>query len=292
MSSANIFDHHLITQRLKKARAQGYSDFLLRHVLDDCLERLSLILREFPVAVDVETPLPLLKHGLLSLSNVISCYRMADDGDVKGSEEYFPFKQQSLDLVTSLLSLHNVNDLPGSLIQIRQSLKPDGLFLACLLGGQTLHELRHCFMQAEAELSGGVSPRVHPFADVKDMGGLLQRAGFALPVADQDRVIVRYTHPLHLMQDLRAMGWTNALVERSQTFLKRSILEKAITLYQDNYTDRDGKVRATFDLIWILGWAPHERQQQPLKPGSATIRLANALKTQEINLSAIPAEQE
>jgi hypothetical protein len=181
----------------------------------------------------------------------------------------------------SLLALQSVNDLPGSLLQIRRVLKPDGLFLGCLLGGSTLTELRQAFTQAEAEIEGGASPRVAPFADVRELGSLLQRAGFALPVADSELVRVRYADPFALMRDLRAMGFSNALRDRRRTPLRRTTLLRAARLYGDRFADPDGRIPATFELVWLSGWAPHESQQKPLQPGSARIRLADALGVKE-----------
>jgi SAM-dependent methyltransferase len=193
-------------------------------------------------------------------------------------EELLPFRKESFSLAVSLLALQHVNDLPGTLVQIRSVLKPDGLFLGCLLGGATLQELRSCFMQAESEITGGISPRIAPFADLRDMGGLLQRAGFALPVVDSDLVTVRYDHPLALMQDLRAMGLTNVLTQRSRRPLSRRVLARVMELYHQQFSDTDGRIRASFEFLWLSGWAPHESQQKPLKPGSAKMSLAEALR--------------
>ena len=201
--------------------------------------------------------------------------------DIAGDEELLPLAPQSVDLVVSVLSLHLVNDLPGALAQIRRALKPDGLFLGALLGGETLNELRQSFFVAESELTGGASPRVAPFAELRTAGALLQRTGFALPVIDQDRRIVRYASALGLMRDLRAMGCANPLVERDRRPLRRDVLARAVAVYAERFADPDGRVRATFDVISLSGWAPHESQQQPLKPGSAKARLADALKTTE-----------
>jgi SAM-dependent methyltransferase len=198
-------------------------------------------------------------------------------------EEVLPFVPGSLDLVVSALSLQFVNDLPGTLIQIRRALKPDGLFLAALIGGESLTELRQAFAAAEAEVEGGVSPRVAPFADLRDLGALLQRAGFALPVADVDRVIVRYASPLDLMQELRRMGAGNVLLERRRVPLKRATLRRMLEVYAERFGGADGRIPATFEIVWLSGWAPHESQQQPLAPGSAKTRLADALRTQEIS---------
>jgi len=181
--------------------------------------------------------------------------------------EALPFAGGTLDLVVSAFALETANDLPGALIQIRRALKPDGLFLAAMLGGDTLTELRESFAVAESELAGGVSPRVAPFPDLRDMGALLQRAGFALPVADVDRVVARYPSPLALMADLRRMGAANPLVERHRLPLRREVLARMMEVYADRFADADGKVRASFDIIWLSGWAPHESQQQPLRPG-------------------------
>ncbi len=189
-------------------------------------------------------------------------------------EERSPLADASCDLIVSILALQGVNDLPGALIQIRKALKPDGLFLACVMGGDSLNELRQSLTAAEGEIRSGASPRVAPFADVRALGALLQRAGFALPVVDLDRAVTRYGDMLALMRDLRAMGATNALVARSRAPLRRDVLVRAAEIYGERFADSDGRLRATFDLLWLSGWAPHESQQKPLKPGSATTRLA------------------
>jgi hypothetical protein len=188
--------------------------------------------------------------------------------------------------------LQFVNDLPGTLVQIRRALKPDGLFLAALIGGDTLTELRQAFATAEAEVEGGVSPRVAPFADVRTMGTLLQRAGFALPVVDLDRVVVRYDSPLRLMHDLRRMGATNVMGERRRAGLRRLTLSRLVEVYAERFADPDGRLRASFDIIWLSGWAPHESQQQPLRPGSARMRLADALGTREFSTGEKPNSEE
>jgi SAM-dependent methyltransferase len=200
---------------------------------------------------------------------------------VHGDAEALPFAPARFDLAVSLLALQSINDLPGALVQIRRALKPDGLFLGALLGGSTLHELRAAFTQAEAELEGGASPRVAPFADVRDLGALLQRAGFALPVTDVEPAIVRYGDPVGLLRDLRAMGLTNALHDRRRTPLRRATLLRAMSIYAQRFSDADGRIRATFDILWLSGWAPHESQQKPLRPGSAQARLADALGVTE-----------
>jgi SAM-dependent methyltransferase len=202
---------------------------------------------------------------------------------VIADEEALPFGDAAVDLVVSGLGLQFVNDLPGALTQIRRALKPDGLFLAALLGGETLTELRQAFAAAESEIEGGVSPRVAPFADLRQLGALLQRAGFALPVTDVERVTVRYDSAFDLMRDLRRMGATNPLVARRRAPLRRQTLLQMADIYARRFADGDGRIRATFDIVWLAGWAPHPDQQQPLKPGSAKTRLADALGTREIS---------
>ena len=201
---------------------------------------------------------------------------------VVADEEALPFGDAVFDLVVSALALQFVNDLPGTLVQIRRALKPDGLFLAALIGGETLTELRQSFAAAESEVEAGVSPRVAPFADLRDLGALLQRAGFALPVTDVDRITVRYDTVFALMHDLRRMGATNALIDRRRVPLRRATLMRMAEIYGERFSDDDGRIRATFEIIWLSGWAPHPSQQQPLRPGSAKTRLADALGTREI----------
>jgi SAM-dependent methyltransferase len=288
MSAPLVFDRLLARRRLARAIAGGYEDFLLRRAIDDLDERLGTVLRRFPLALDVGTPTAGAAQWLLASGRVDHVVRLAPTPDaisgpltLRGDAESLPFADGRFDLAISLLALHGVNDLPGALIQIRRALKPDGLFLGCLLGGATLDELRQAFMQAESELEGGVSPRVAPFADVRDLGGLLQRAGFALPVADLEPVIVRYADPFGLFRDLRAMGLTNALVHRRRTPLRRATLVRAGEIYAQRFADADGRLHATFEIAWLSGWAPHESQQKPLRPGSAQVRLADALGVHE-----------
>jgi ubiquinone/menaquinone biosynthesis C-methylase UbiE len=288
-----LFDRALLRRRRRRALALSPSDFLLEHVAEDFGERLGAVLRRFDVALDLGTPGDALRRALAAsgkVGTIIAADAPADRAarddrtsalTVVCDEEALPFRDASLDLVTSALSLQFVNDLPGTLVQIRRALKPDGLFLAALIGGDTLTELRQAFATAEAEIENGVSPRVVPFADVRDLGALLQRAGFALPVTDVERLTVRYASPLALMYDLRRMGATNVLVERSRRPLKRAVLARMMESYGARFADADGRIRATFEIMWLSGWAPHESQQQPLKPGSATRRLADALGTQE-----------
>ena len=206
-------------------------------------------------------------------------------------EEALPFAPASLDLVVSGLVLHHVNDLPGTLVQIRRALKPDGLFLAALLGGETLKELREAWLIAEDEIMGGASPRVAPFADVRDLGGLLQRAGFALPVADTDVVRVTYASPLDLMREIKAMGASNVLTARRRVPVTRKLLFRAAEVYAERFALADGRIPATFEIITLTAWVPHESQQKPLRPGSAKSRLAEALGVKEQGTGEKPGRE-
>jgi len=284
-----IFDRALLLRRQARALQAGCAAFLMERVADDLRERLAAVLRRFDRAAVFGT-LPALLRGAVdaagNVGTVITVDRLPHSAapgglHVRADEEALPFAVGALDLVVSALGLQTVNDLPGALVQARRALRPDGLFLAAILGGETLTELRQAFAQAEAEVEGGVSPRVAPFADVRELGALLQRAGFALPVADLDRVVVRYRSPLGLMADLRAMGATNMLVERRRKPLRRATLARMMEIYGERFTDADGRFRATFDIVWLSGWAPDASQQKPLKPGSARTRLADALNARE-----------
>jgi SAM-dependent methyltransferase len=287
-----IFDRKLLRDRRLRAARLGSATFLLERVADDLAARLSAVLRRFDLAVDLGTPSDAVCHALADrIETVVAVNPMARQRAGHGTggvlavaadEEALPFRDASLDLVVSGLALQFVNDLPGTLIQIRRALRPDGLFLAAMIGGESLVELREAFALAETEVEGGVSPRIAPFADLRDLGALLQRAGFALPVTDVDRVTVRYASPLALMHDLRRMGAGNILAERRRTPLCRATLRRLTEIYAERFADPAGRIRATFDIVWLSGWAPHESQQQPLKPGSARTRLADALGTQEV----------
>jgi SAM-dependent methyltransferase len=282
-----IFDQSLLDARRRRAIAaatQG-ADFLLRLVADDLAERLQAVKRRFSLAVEIGSPISLVADRLKAtgqIGRILRLDRLAEASPhVVGDAEALPLRAESLDLVISALSLQWIDDLPGALAQIRGALKPDSLFLAALLGGNTLTELREAMASAESEITGGASPRVAPFAELRAVGGLLQRAGFALPVIDQDRHTVRYESALHLMRDLRAMGATNILIERSRRPLPRAVLMRALEIYSERFADPDGRIRATFEVISLSGWAPHESQQQPLRPGSAKARLADALGVSE-----------
>ena len=282
-----LFDTHLLRRRLARARlsSTGYADFLIARAVEDLDDRLAAVLRSFPSVLDLATPTPKAARRLRARAEtVVRLSTVAEAGDsvVVADPELLPFGTEArFDLAVSLLALGQVNDLPGALVQLRRALKPDGLFVGCLLGGASLTELRQSFWQAESEIEGGVSPRVAPFAEVRDLGGLLQRAGFALPVTDAERLTVRYSDVFALMRDLRAMGLTNALTERSRKPLRRTTLLRMAEIYAERFADPDGRIRATFEMLWLSGWAPHESQQTPLKPGSAKTRLAEALGTAE-----------
>jgi SAM-dependent methyltransferase len=289
-----IFDRALLRARRRRARALGAETFLIDRVAADLAERLSAVLRQFDIAIDLGTPTGAVRVAFADLSSIGTLIAAnpdvtAQDGPaVAADEEALPFRDGSLDLVVSALALQFVNDLPGALIQIRRALKPDGLFLAAMLGGDTLTELRQSFAEAEAEIEGGVSPHVAPFTDVREMGTLLQRAGLALAVTDVDRLTARYSSAFTLMAELRRMGATNALTERRRTPLRRATLAHMAEIYAKRFADRDGKIRATFEIVWLSGWAPHESQQKPLRPGSAQSRLADALGTREIGAGEKP----
>ncbi len=290
-SNPAIFDRRLLRTRQRRARALGAETFLLDRVAEELGERLGVVLRQFERAVDLGTPADTVCRAL-SASGKVATIIAAETAAthlapaalrVAADEEALPFADGSLDLVVSALTLQFVNDLPGTLIQIRRALKPDGLLLAAMIGGDSLTELRDAFAQAESEIEGGISPRVSPFADVRGLGALLQRAGFALPVVDSDRLTVRYDSVFGLMRDLRRMGATNILSERRRKPLKRATLARMAEIYAQRFADADSRLRATFEVVWLSGWAPHDSQQKPLKPGAAAQRLADALGAKEIS---------
>jgi len=261
----HLFDRSTVLHRRSRAERMKGDSFLLREAAEGIAERLSAMNRGF-------------SHGLAVESRAGLDFGVADWSDAElDVNDALTAPAASADLAVSILALHRINDLPGVLAQIRRALKPDGLFLAALFGGETLFELRDSFAAAEALTTGGVSPRVAPFADVRDLGGLLQRAGFALPVADVERTTVRYRNFGSLVRDLRIHGETNALIERSRKPLARATLAALQAHYAAHHADADGRLRATFDIVYLTGWAPHESQQRPLKPGSARSRLADAL---------------
>jgi SAM-dependent methyltransferase len=271
-SALRLFDGVLLRARQRRALPGEPATFLLDRVAEDAAERLRVVLREFKSAADVGTPGDQLRSALLDRVGEIVRVDLPEL-----ESEPLPFRPESLDLVVSALALQFVNDLPGILAQIRRALRPDGLLLAAMIGGDTLTELRQSFTAAETECESGVSPRVAPFADLREIGGLLQRAGFALPVTDVDRIVVRYDSAFALMHDLRRMGATNVLVERRRTPSRRATMLRMAQVYAENFADADGRIRATFDVIWLSGWSPHESQQKPLRPGSAKASLAEAV---------------
>ena len=288
-----VFDRRrLLRRRDRAARTLPAYDFLLREVADRIADRIRDINRRFDSVLDLGCHTGETARAAASLlrgDTVIRCdlsYEMARRAGpcaVVADEELLPFGENAFDLVVSNLSMHWINDLPGALLQLRRTLRPDGLFLAAMFGESTLSELRACLMEAEIEISGGVSPRISPFAELRDAAGLLQRAGFALPVADRDRIVVTYDNAMKLFDDLRGMGESNALAERKRHFTGRSVLLRAADIYHRRHGGEDGRIPATFDVIYLHGWAPHESQQRPLAPGSAQSRLAKALQTEEIS---------
>jgi SAM-dependent methyltransferase len=268
-----LFDRALLHARQNRALRGGAATFLLDRVAEDMGERLGAVLREFSDVADLWTPGEILVKQLGDRFRSVTHIGLQDPG-----REALALQPGSLDLVVSALALQFVNDLPGVLAQIRRALRPDGLLLAATIGGDTLTELRQSFAAAEAELEGGVSPRVAPFADLRDIGALLQRAELALPVTDVDRIVVRYGSAFALMQDLRRMAATNILVERRRTPTRRATMLRMAQIYAERFADADGRLRATFDVIWLSGWAPHESQQKPLRPGSARASFEEAVR--------------
>lgn len=280
-----VFDRRLLRHRRDRAahNINDY-DFLLTDVAGRLVERLDIIKKAFPLVVTLGGFLEAQIKQRAGTTQVISMdTSFGMNPSVVADEEFLPFRAASLDAVISNLNLHWVNDLPGALLQIKQALKPDGLFLAALLGGESLKELRQCLMEAELTVTGGASPRVSPFADAHTIGALMQRAGFSLPVVDSDIITVHYSSPLKLMQDLRGMGASNATRNRLMKPTRRNVLLEAARLYQEKFADKEGRVPATFQVIYTIGWAPHASQQKPLQPGSAKNRLAEALKVVEVS---------
>lgn len=290
----NVFDRAQIARQRRRATLSHSSHaFLIDWTMDQIVDRLSVVKRDFPVCVQIGARGKSMPDDVFGIQTLIATdnqsVTLKNNGlSVCCEEDSFPFASSSLNLVVSALNLHTVNDLPGALLQIRQSLKPDGLFVAGMLGGETLYELRQCLQEAELELSDGITPRIAPFADKPQMGNLLQRAGFALPVVDSDIVTVTYESIFPLMHDLRLMGEGNAVLERAKTFTRRSLFLRAGELYTHKFAEPDGRIRASFEVIFLLGWAPHTSQQKPLKPGSATSRLADFLGTNEIGTGEKP----
>ena len=288
-----VFDRKRV--RLHRDRAApnfAAHAFLFEEVARRLDDRLKDISRDFPDVLELGCNAGLAGDAIDALrtaGSVTRCdlsaemARRVGRGALVADEEFLPFGPGSFDLIVSNLSLHWTNDLPGALLQARMALRPDGLFIAALLGEDTLTELRECLMEAEIEISGGVSPRVSPFATLRDLGGLLQRAGFALPVVDRDRIVVTYDNAMKLLADLRGMGETNALAEQKRTFTGRGVIMRAAEIYHQRHSDADGRIPATFSVLYLHGWAPAPTQQKPLSPGSARTRLADALESEEIS---------
>jgi SAM-dependent methyltransferase len=282
-----IFDRKAVRAHRDRAARTTDGEFLFREAAARLTDRLNDVTRRFALGLDlgcrggfISSP----KIDKLIQSDFSPAMARKAGPAIAADEEALPFAEASLDVVLSNLSLHWTNDLPGALVQIRRALKPDGLLLATLFGGDTLRELRSALLEAESEVTGGASPRVSPFVDVRDAGQLMARAGFALPVVDADAITVTYAEPLKLMADLRAMGETNALKDRSRSFLRRDVLARALEIYKNKFSDARGRVVAAFQIVTLTGWAPHAAQQKPMRPGSAKARLADALSTTEMPL--------
>jgi SAM-dependent methyltransferase len=286
-----VFDRLAVRRhRERRAAGLGRHDFLFREVAERLADRLSDVKREFPLALDLGCHSGQLGRLLAGRGGIGRLFqadlspamaRAAGSLALAADEEWLPVADGALDLVLSSLSLHWVNDLPGALVQVRRALKPDGLFLAAMLGGETLKELRQSLLLAEAEIAGGASPRVSPFADVADAGALLQRAGFALPVVDVDTLTFSYAGPFALMAELRALGESNAVATRRKGLTGRRLLHRAAEVYAERFAGADGRVPATFQVLYLTAWAPAEAQPKALRPGSAGRRLAEALDAEE-----------
>jgi len=294
MDQMLVFDRRQVRRNRDRAAA-GYPahDFLKREITERVIDRMCDIQRRFPRLLDLGSHSGLLRQGLdpklgvewivsLDPSERFAALASSSGPAVAAEEELLPFAPASFDAIVSTLSLHWVNDLPGALVQARQCLKPDGLFLGAMLGGETLHELRAVLTEAETEVLGGAGPRVSPFAELQDAAGLMQRAGFALPVVDSDLLTVTYENVFLLMHELRGMGEGNAVAVRRKGMTPRSVFLRAAEIYHERHAGPDGRIPASFQILYLTGWAPHASQQQPLRPGSATHRLADALGAAEL----------
>jgi len=277
---AIIFDRKALRHNRDRA-ANNFADhdFLVREIAARLHDKYLDITRDFQIILDIGCHTgemaALLKDKFVISQDLSQGFLQKARGNrLQADEELLPFRQQSLDLVISNLSLHWVNDLPGCLAQIKQALKPDGLFFGSIIGGESLTELRRCMIEAEMTLRGGASPRVSPFLDVRDGGSLLQRAGFALPVVETDRITVTYENAFKLMQELKGMGEGNILSKRYRGLTSRRLMIECAKIYQDKFAGPRGRITATFDIIYLMGWSPHKSQQQPLKPGQGKINLS------------------
>ncbi len=280
-----LFDRAAL--RARRARAAGNfaaHDFLYREIADRLADRLDDVVRQFPVALDLGTRGGLLAEVLGRRGGIETLVRLdlspgfvTPGPGVVGDEEFLPFATASFDLIFSVLGLHWVNDLPGALLQINRALRPDGLFVGAFFGGATLMELSDALRRAESEVEGALSPRTAPLADLRDAAGLMQRAGFALPVVDSEIVTVTYADPFALMRELRGMAETNVSAERRRRFSRRATLFRAAEIYMADHAGPDGRIPATFEVITVMGWHPAANQQQPARRGSANARLADAL---------------
>ncbi|MBX4336172.1 methyltransferase domain-containing protein [Bartonella raoultii] len=289
MSYPFIFDHERIEQFRKRAfqKAKEGCDFLLSLMAEDLYKRLTTVDRLFTLALDLHSHTDLAAQALMKSGKVHSVERVETDMLYQSHDKKFHLRRRELlnfpqhycDLIVSLLSLQLTNDTPGVLSQIKNILKPDGLFLAVMAGVGTLAELQECLLQAESEIYGGASPRIYPFADIRDVGALLQRAGFALPVVDVEEITIRYNTMFDLLHDLKAMGMQNALINRSRRPVSKRFFLRAAEIYAQRFSDPDGRIRAHFSFIWLSGWAPHPNQQKPIRPGSAQISLADILSS-------------
>jgi SAM-dependent methyltransferase len=273
-----VFDRALAAERLRRKRG-AEPNVLTRTIAEELAERLAFISRGFGRVLVIAAEPEAIVARLMETGQVKEAVAL-----IAPAVEDLGLAPESFEAVFSVLDLQSANDVPGLLIQMRRALRPDGLFLACLFAGDTLSELRQSWLAAETLMVGGVSPRVAPMIDVRELGGLLQRAGFALPVADLDRTMVRYADAVALIHEIRELGLSNALADRSRMLVTRGLLGAAVNAYHSNFADADGRIRATLDIAWLTGWAPHESQPQPLKPGSAKARLADALKVKEEKL--------
>ncbi len=286
----SIFDAGLLRRRKERAAASlPAAGFLHREVAERLADRLADVKRTFQLAAEIGGGTTAFADALaggvggvetLVQATISPLLRVGEGPRVVIDPAWLPFAPARFDLIVSVLGLHWIDDLPGTLIQIGRALKPDGLFLGALPGGATLRELRESLLRAEAELEGSATQRIAPFVDVRDGAALLQRAGFSLPVADTETLTVTYETPFALLKDLRAAGETNAMRERGRS-LRRETLMRATEIYRERFSEADGRVRATFELVTLTGWAPHASQQKPLRPGSAKSRLAEALGTTE-----------